>query len=117
VPRMRERGVRVGMGTDGLWSSPSMNLFEETLFALTLHGFDGMTGLRLATLEGARSLGIEAQTGSLEVGKWADLAVIEILPDGGNPEREVLEAAAGGGVVATVVSGNAIYDRVQDATG
>src|ERR671914_895023 len=31
VPRMMERGVRVGMGTDGLWSSPSMNLFEETL--------------------------------------------------------------------------------------
>ncbi len=117
VPRMRERGVRVGMGTDGLWSSPSMNLFEETLFALTLHGFDGTTGLRLATLEGARALGIEAQNGSLEAGKWADLAVIEILPGEGNPEREILEAAAGGGVVATVVSGNAIYDRVQDATG
>ncbi len=94
-----------------------MNLFEETLFALTLHGFDGTTGLRLATLEGARALGVEAQNGSLEVGKWADLAVIEILPDEGNPEREILEAAAGGGVVATVVSGNAIYDRVQDATG
>ena len=117
VPRMRERGVRVGMGTDGLWSSPSMNLFEETLFALTLHGFDGPTGLRLATLEGARALGIEAETGSLEVGKWADLAVIETLPGEENPEREVLEAAAGGGVAATVVGGNPIYDRVQDATG
>jgi aminodeoxyfutalosine deaminase len=117
VPRMRERGVRVGMGTDGLWSSPSMNLFEETLFALELHGFDGAMGLRLATLEGARALGIEAETGSLEVGKWADLAVIETLPDEGDPEREVLEAAAGGAVVATVVGGNPIYDRVQEATG
>jgi aminodeoxyfutalosine deaminase len=117
VPRMRERGMRVGMGTDGLWSSPSMNLFEETLFALTLHGFDGPTGLQLATLEGARSLGIEAETGCLEVGKWADLAVIETLPGEGDPEREVLEAAAGGGVVATVVGGDPIYDRVQDATG
>ncbi len=118
VPRMRERGVRVGMGTDGLWSSSSMNLFEETLFALRLHGFDGATGLRLATLEGARSLSIEAETGSLEVGKWADLAVIETLPgDGEDPGREVLEAAAGGGVVATVVGGKPIYDRVQDAAG
>jgi 5-methylthioadenosine/S-adenosylhomocysteine deaminase len=117
VPQMRERGVRVGMGTDGLWSSPSMNLFEETLFALKQYGFDGPTGLRLATLEGARALGIEAETGSLEVGKWADLAVIETLPGEKNPEREILEAAAGGGVVATVVGGSPIYDRVKDATG
>src|ERR671916_369157 len=117
VPRMMERGIRVGMGTDGLWSSPSMNLFEETLFALELHGFDGATGLGLATLEGARALGIEAETGSLEVGKWADLAVIEVLPDGKDLELEVLEAAAGGGVTATVVGGNLVYNRVQDATG
>jgi aminodeoxyfutalosine deaminase len=116
VPRMMEKGVRVGMGTDGLWSSPSMNLFEETLSAVKLHGFDGATGLRLATLEGARSLGIEAEAGSLEVGKWADLAVIETLPDDGDPEREVLEAAAGGGVAATIASGNLIYDQLQDAT-
>jgi cytosine/adenosine deaminase-related metal-dependent hydrolase len=113
VPRMMERGVRVGMGTDGLWSSPSMNLFEETLFALRLHGFDGATGLRLATLEGARALGIETETGSLEVGKWADLAVIEALPDEGDPERAVLEAAAGGGVAATVVGGDTVYNRVE----
>jgi cytosine/adenosine deaminase-related metal-dependent hydrolase len=117
VPRMIERGVRVGMGTDGLWSSPSMNLFEETLFAVKLHGFDGATGLRLATLEGARALGIEAETGSLEVGKWADLAVIDVDPGEEDPEREVLEAAADGGVAATVVSGNSIYDRAHDATG
>jgi aminodeoxyfutalosine deaminase len=117
VPRMIERGVRVGMGTDGLWSSPSMNLFEETLFALRLHGMSGTTGLRLATLDGARALGVEAETGSLEVGKWADLAVIEALPGDGDPEREVLETAAGGGIAVTVVGGDPIYDRVQDATG
>ena len=117
VPQMMERGVRVGMGTDGLWSSPSMNLFEETLVALRLYGLDGATGLRLATLEGARALGIEAKTGSLEEGKWADIAVIETLPTGEDPEREVLEAAAAGGVATTVVSGEPVYDRVQDAMG
>jgi cytosine/adenosine deaminase-related metal-dependent hydrolase len=117
VPRMIEHGVRVGMGTDGLWSSPSMNLFEETLVALRLYALDGATGLRLATLEGARALGIEAKTGSLEEGKWADIAVIETLPTGEDPEREVLEAAAAGGVATTVVSGEPVYDRVQDAMG
>ena len=113
VPRMMERGVRVGMGTDGLWSSPSLNLFEEALFAVNLHDFDGATGLKLATLGGARALGVGDETGSLEAGKWADLAVVESMPSGMDPEREVLEAAAGGGVVATVVGGRLIYNRAE----
>lgn len=114
VPQMLERGVRIGIGTDGLWSSPSMNLFEETLAAVKLHGFDGAAGLRLATLDGARALGIEEETGSLEAGKQADFAVVEAAPATGAPEREVLEAAAGGGVVATAVSGDLIYNRRVD---
>ena len=113
VPRMMERGVRVGMGTDGLWSSPSMNLFAETLVAAGLHGFDGATALRLATLEGARALGVEGETGSLEAGKWADLAVVEVTPGGPDPGLETLEAAAGGGVVVTVAGGDVIYNRAE----
>jgi aminodeoxyfutalosine deaminase len=112
VPRMVERGIRVGMGTDGLWSSPSMNLFEETLFAVDLHGLDGATGLELATLGGARALGIEDETGSIEPGKWADLVLVETAPGVGDSEREVLEAAAGGAVAVTVVGGNVIYNRL-----
>ncbi|MGB3683152.1 MAG: amidohydrolase family protein [Rubrobacteraceae bacterium] len=114
VPRMMEKGIRVGMGTDGLWSSPSMNLFEETLFAVKLHGFDGATGLKLATLDGAWALGLEGEIGSLEAGKWADLAVVETMPDAEDDAgREILEAAAGGGVVATVVGGDLIYNRSE----
>jgi aminodeoxyfutalosine deaminase len=112
VPEMFERGVRVGMGTDGLWSSPSMNLFEETLFAVRQHGFDGETGLKLATLFGARALGIEGETGSLEVGKWSDLAVVEASPESEKPAMEILEVAAGGGVAATVIGGKLVYNRV-----
>ena len=113
VPEMMRRGVRVGMGTDGLWSSPSMNLFEETLFAVGSHGFDGSTGLELATLGGARALGIDGETGSLEAGKWADLAIVEAAPSDEQPEMDVLEAAAGGGVTATVVGGNLVHDRLD----
>jgi aminodeoxyfutalosine deaminase len=112
VPRMIERGIRVGMGTDGLWSSPSMNLFEETLFAVDLHALDGATGLELATLSGARALGIEDETGSIEPGKWADLVLVETAQGNGDSEREVLEAAAGGAVAVTVVGGNVIYNRL-----
>jgi aminodeoxyfutalosine deaminase len=113
VPEMMRAGVRVGMGTDGLWSSPSMNLFEETMAAARLHGFDGATALRLATLEGARVMGAERETGSLEPGKWADFAVVEVEPDGFDGELAVLEAAAGGGVAATVAGGDVIYNRAD----
>ena len=90
-----------------------MNLFEETMVAVRLHGFDGATALRLATLEGARALGAEHETGSLEPGKWADFAVVEAAPDGSDAELAVLEAAAGGGVVATVAGGGVIYNRAE----
>jgi len=112
VPAMIDGGIRVGMGTDGLWSSPSMNLFEETLFAVELHGMSGAAGLELATLGGARTLGIEAETGTLDAGKWADLAVVETSSEDADPWRDVLEAAAGGGVAATVVGGDVIYNRL-----
>src|ERR671916_3141277 len=112
VPAMIASGIRVGMGTDGLWSSPSMNLFEETLFAVELHGMSGAAGLELATLGGARALGIDDETGTLDAGKWADFAVVESSQEDVDPERGVLEAAAGGGVAATVVGGNMIYNRL-----
>jgi cytosine/adenosine deaminase-related metal-dependent hydrolase len=112
VLSMTSAGIRVGMGTDGLWSSPSMNLFEETVFAVEMHGMSGAAGLELATIGGARALGIEAETGTLEAGKWADFAVVETTLDGGDAEQEVLEAAAGGGVAVTVVGGNVIYNRL-----
>ena len=89
-----------------------MNLFEETLFAVELHRMSGAAGLELATLGGARALGIEAETGTLAAGKWADLAVVETSAKAGDPERDVLEAAADGGVAATVVGGNVIYNRL-----
>jgi cytosine/adenosine deaminase-related metal-dependent hydrolase len=112
VPAMIASGIRVGMGTDGLWSSPSMNLFEETLFAVELHGMRGAAGLELATLGGARALGIDDETGTLDAGKWADFAVVESSQEDIDPERGVLEAAAGGGVAATVVGGSMIYNRL-----
>ena len=113
VPAMLERGIRVGMGTDGLWSSPSMNLFEETLFAIRLHGMDGALGLELATLGGARALGIDGETGSIEVGKYADFAVVGAAPGGDDPGMAIVEAAASGGVTATVVSGEFVYNQTS----
>ena len=74
--------------------------------------------LALATLSGAQALGVEGETGSLTKGKYADFAVVEVVPgrSGVSPEMEVLEAAAGGGVAATAVGGELAYDRVEYGT-
>ena len=62
-------------------------------------------------------MGIENETGSLKVGKWADFAVVETMLESERPEPEILEAAADGGVVATVVGGKSIYNRIEDGIG
>lgn len=80
---MLERGIVVCLGTDSLASSPSLSLLDEMRF---LHRRDeslsGALLLTMATLFGAWALRAETTTGSLKVGKSADLAVIAL------PNRE-----------------------------
>ena len=78
--------VNVGIGTDGAASNNSLNMLEELRFAALLaKGFSGDASevpvheaLRLATINGAKCLGLDAVTGSLEPGKFADLSTIDL---------------------------------------
>ncbi|GAC1475121.1 MAG: amidohydrolase family protein [Isosphaeraceae bacterium] len=78
---MLERGVVVCLGTDSLASTPTLSILDEIRF---LHRRDdslpGALLLTMATLFGAWALRMEKTTGSLQIGKSADLAVIP-LPD------------------------------------
>jgi 5-methylthioadenosine/S-adenosylhomocysteine deaminase len=67
----RTAGLRVGLGTDSVVSVGDLDLWAEAQAA----GLDGDEALRAVTLDGARALGWESEIGSLEVGKFADLAV------------------------------------------
>jgi cytosine/adenosine deaminase-related metal-dependent hydrolase len=75
------RGVRVALGTDSLASNPDLSVLAEARF---VHARDpdlpGATLLRMATLSGAEALGWADETGSLEPGKSADFAVVELPP-------------------------------------
>jgi cytosine/adenosine deaminase-related metal-dependent hydrolase len=75
------RGVRVALGTDSLASNPDLSVLAEARF---VHSRDpdlpGATLLRMATLSGAEALGWADETGSLEPGKSADFAVVELPP-------------------------------------
>jgi len=79
-----ERGVNVAIGADGAASNNRLDAWEELRLAGLLSRFrDGPPGvaaielLEMATIGGARALGLDADIGSIEVGKYADLAVID----------------------------------------
>ena len=86
VAQCLEAGVGVALGTDGAASNNRLDLFEEMrLAALLAKAASGRAdtlpahqALRLATLEGARALGLESRIGSLEPGKQADLVAVNL---------------------------------------
>ncbi len=86
VERLWEAGINVAVGTDGAASNNDLDLLGETrtaaLLAKAVAGsataLDAHRALRMATLNGARALGIDEHTGSLEVGKFADLVALDL---------------------------------------
>ncbi|HTX33746.1 MAG TPA: amidohydrolase family protein [Bryobacteraceae bacterium] len=86
VTRMLALGIAVGLGPDGPASNNDLNLFEEMDMAAKLQKVTRMdptalpasTALEMATIGGARVLGMEKEIGSLETGKLADLIVVRL---------------------------------------
>jgi imidazolonepropionase-like amidohydrolase/WD40 repeat protein len=76
--RAREVGVSPLVGTDNPWR-PGQSLHEE-MESFVLAGFTPLEVLRLATLENARALGADESLGSIEVGKLADLVILDQNP-------------------------------------
>src|SRR5690606_1522027 len=86
VERLWQAGVNVAVGTDGAASNNDLDLLGETrtaaLLAKAVAGsataLNAHSALRMATLNGARALGLETQTGSLELGKLADVVAFDV---------------------------------------
>ncbi len=73
------RGANVAIGTDGRGSNPDLSLWNELVFLRTRFAdVSPRTLLELGTLSGARALGLDAECGSLTVGKRADLAIVSL---------------------------------------
>jgi len=85
VPRMMQEGLRIGLGTDGAASNNDLNMWEEMDTAAKLHKvfsndpkvISAEQAFALATILGAQALHLEKEIGSLEVGKRADIVIIE----------------------------------------
>ena len=117
---MKTLGITIGVGTDSVASNNRMDLLEEARFGAYLHRAHQRDGevlkaeemLRLVTIDNARALGIDQQTGSLEIDKAADLAVISLDQIGPchDVESAVAFAAQGQDVRFTMTAGEVLYD-------
>ncbi len=123
LAELRAAGLRVGVGTDGVSSVPSHDFFEElrAVMAATrarnerADALSPSEALELATLGGARALGIADEIGSLVVGKRADLAVVGLADSAYLPWEDPAAAVVFGGgphrILATLVDGQIRYER------
>jgi len=85
IPEMLERGISVSLGADGAPCNNRLDMFTEmrtaALIQKALHGAETLPAirvLRMATIDGARALGLDKEIGSIEVGKRADLALVKL---------------------------------------
>jgi 5-methylthioadenosine/S-adenosylhomocysteine deaminase len=117
VPELLKAGVTVGLGTDGCASNNNLDLFSEMNTTAKLHKvnamnptlMDAVTVLKMATIHGAKALGLDAIIGSLEIGKKADVIVIDTrkphLVPIYNPISHMVYAAQGSDVQDVIVNG------------
>jgi 5-methylthioadenosine/S-adenosylhomocysteine deaminase len=98
VHQLLQAGVNVALGTDGAASNNDLDMLDELRAAALLAKavandatvVPAHTALRMATLNGARALGLEDRTGSLEAGKAADMAAINLSAIGSQPVYDPL---------------------------
>jgi 5-methylthioadenosine/S-adenosylhomocysteine deaminase len=117
VDQFLQQGIAVGLGTDGCASNNDLDLFKEMDMVAKLHKVrrldptvtDADTVLRMATIDGARAVGLDSVTGSLETGKAADLIVVDTnrphLTPMYHPVSQLVYAARGSDVRHVLVSG------------
>jgi 5-methylthioadenosine/S-adenosylhomocysteine deaminase len=116
VTEMRRRDISVSLGADGAACNNNLDMFQEMRLAATLQAMKVGPGaltardaLWMATREGAKALGMDSEVGSIEVGKRADLMLVErdrphLAPDQ-DPWSTLVYGARGTDVRLTMVDG------------
>lgn len=117
-------GLNVGFGTDSPAATESIDMISEMRMSMliqrafdTRRFLDSSTVLELATIGGARALGIDDKVGSLEIGKCADLIAVDLsssyqTPDA-DPVSAVVNTCSSSDVLMTMVDGKTLYEKNQ----
>ena len=120
-------GVAVGLGTDGEKENNNLDMFEEMktssllakLSKLDASALEAWTVCRMATITGARAVGLDSEIGSIEVGKQADLIAVRtdtprmtplLTGTDGNLHHNLVHAVQGGDVDLTMVAGKILVE-------
>jgi 5-methylthioadenosine/S-adenosylhomocysteine deaminase len=127
IPEMIRRGISVSLGADGAPCNNRLDMFTEmrtaALIQKALHGADtlpALTVLRMATINGARAMGLDKEIGSIEAGKRADLTLINTdrlhttpHPD---PVSTVVYAEEAGDVETVIIDGRVVLRECELTT-
>ncbi len=123
VSQLLKAGVKIGLGTDGAASNNNLNMYEEIGFTARMHkGFtknptvlNAREVLRMATIGGAEVLGLAEKTGSLEIGKLADLQIVNIhkphLTPMYNPYSHLAYAVQAADVDTVIINGHIVMEN------
>jgi cytosine/adenosine deaminase-related metal-dependent hydrolase len=131
VPDMLAARINVSLGTDGAPCNNTYDMFREMHLASTLQAGTRMkadvlpatTALEMATINGAKALGLDGDVGSLEVGKKADFVVVgvplsaapfeeaQIVEGGIDPVTVVVHSCTASDVEAVVVDGKLVVEK------
>ena len=123
IPELLKAGVCVGLGTDGCASNNDLDIFLEMDTAAKLHKvntfdptvMDAYTVLKMCTIDGAKSLGLDDITGSLEPGKRADIIIIDThkphLVPMYNPISHLVYAVKGSDVATSIINGKIVMEN------
>ena len=108
--RFLETGIPVGLGTDSLASNKTLSLWDEMRFVRDTLRMEPSILLSMATLGGARALGLEGIIGSLEAGKEADMIAVseEGCRSGEDPISYVVEKGMDERIRMVMVAGKEI---------
>ena len=123
IPRMLEKGITVSLGTDGCASNNDLDMFLEMDTTAKIHKvvemdatvMDAETVLRMATIEGAKTLGMENSVGSIEEGKCADIIILDMkkphLTPLYNSYSQVVYSATGADVTTSIINGQVVMEK------
>ena len=115
--RFRAAGLRIGLGTDSVASVDSLDLLAEAMAARQLTELSAVAALELLTVGGAAALKWDADIGSLDPGKWADLCVLRLAATNLRTEEELARAVLDAGptaIIATYVAGRVVFERAGE---